>query len=177
MDWYRRGVVVALVLEYYQLLRSVLRAKPHLRACLTRCRHCRIFFLTHPRNAGRHDLGCPFGCREAHRKEASAQRSAAFYGSAAGKLKKSQFNQRRPRKYCAPRPPSQAPRVAAPKPHPVNWNPEIVEHVRVVVSLIEDRRVSRRQVLAMLAKNLRQHSMCRRSKIDQTVAWLNKEPP
>jgi hypothetical protein len=49
--------------------------------------------------------------------------------------------------------------------------------VRVVASLIEGRRVSRRQVLAMLAKNLRQHSMVRRRKIDQVVAWLNKEPP
>ena len=170
-------MVVALVLEYYQLLRSVLRAKPFLRACLTRCRHCRIFFLTDPRNVGRHDLRCPFGCRAAHRREASAQRSAAFYGSAEGKIKKSDLNQRRPRKYCAPRLPSDPPRIPAPQPRPVKWNPEIVEHVRVVASLIEGWRVSRRQVLAMLAKNLRQHSICRRRKIDQAVAWLNKEPP
>jgi hypothetical protein len=68
------------------LLRSVLRAKPHLRLGLTRCRHCGILFLTHPRNAGRHDLRCPFGCRQAHRKQASAQRSAAYYRQAQGKL-------------------------------------------------------------------------------------------
>jgi len=170
-------VVVALVLEYYQLLRSVLRAKPFLRACLTRCRHCRIFFLTDLRNAGRHDLRCPFGCRAAHRKEASAQRSAAFYGDAVGKIKKSHINQRRPSQASATRPPSQPPRVPAPTPRPVKWDPEIVEHVRVVASLIEGRRVSRRQVLVMLAKNVRQHSICRRGKIDQAVAWLNKEPP
>jgi len=116
-DWYREGAVAALVLEYYLLVRSVLHAKPLLRACLTRCRHCRIFFLTHPRNAGRHDLRCPFGCREAHRKRASAQRSAAYYGDAKGKSIKSKLNQRRPRKYC-PRAPSDRPRAKAPSAAP-----------------------------------------------------------
>lgn len=106
--------MAALVLEDDWLLRSVLRAKPHLRACLTRCRHCRIFFLTHPRNAGRDDLGCPFGCRQAHRQRASAQRSAAYYGDAKGKSIKSKLNQRRPRKYCAPEPPSDRPRTGVP---------------------------------------------------------------
>ena len=77
------------MLEYYWLLRSVLRAKPDLRACRTRCRHCGIFFLTDPWNAGRHNLRCPFGCREAHRKEQSAQRSAAYYRDPNGKRKKS----------------------------------------------------------------------------------------
>jgi hypothetical protein len=165
------------VLEYYWLLRSVLRAKPHLRPCLTRCRHCGIFFLTHPRNAGRHDLRCPFGCREAHRKRASAQRSAAYYGDAEGKSIKSKINQRRPRKYCAPAPPSDRPHAPASQRRPAQWNPLIVEHVRMATSLIEGKRVSRRQVLAMLEKVLRQHTMCRRRKIDQTVAWLNEAPP
>jgi hypothetical protein len=165
------------VLEYYVLLRSVLRAKPHLRACLTRCRHCRIFFLTHPRNAGRQDLRCPFGCREAHRQRASAQRSAAYYGDAKGKSIKSKLNQRRPRKYCAPEPPSDRPRVPAARRRPARWNPAMVEHVRMVCRLIEGRRISRRQVLRMLERNLRQHTLVRRRRIDQTVAWLNKEPP
>ena len=167
----------ALVLEYYLLLRSVLRAKPHLRACLTRCRHCRIFFLTHPRNAGRHNLRCPFGCRQAHRKQTAAQRSAAYYREPRGRRKKSDLNQRRPRKYCAPRPPSGPPRVSAPKPRPARWNPAMVEHVRMVSSLIEGRRVSTSQVLEMLARVLRQLTIGRRRKIDQTVAWLNEQPP
>jgi hypothetical protein len=166
-----------LVLEYYVLLRSVLHTKPLLRACLTRCRHCRIFFLTHPRNARRHDLRCPFGCREAHRKQASAQRSAAYYGDANGKSIKSKINQRRPRKYCAPAPPSDRPRAPALQSCPARWNPRMVEYVRMVASLIEVRRVSRCQVLEMLEKVLRQHTMCRRRKIDQTVAWLNEAPP
>jgi hypothetical protein len=160
------------------LLRSVLRAKPHLRACLTRCRHCRVFFVTHPRNAGRDDLRCPFGCREAHRKQASAQRSAAYYGDAKGKSIKSKINQRRPRKYCPPEPPSDRPRgPASSQRRPAQWDPLMVEHVRMVASLIEGRRMSCRRVVEMLARVLRQHTMGRRRRIDQTVARLNEEPP
>ena len=177
VDWYRAGAVAALVLEYYLLLRSVLRAKPLLRACLTRCGHCRIFFLTHPRNAGRQDLRCPFGCREAHRKQASAQRSAAFYGDADGKKRKSRLNQRRPSKGSAARPPRTPPQLPKPQPGLAQWSPPLVEHVRMVVSLIEGWQISRRQVLEMLARVLRQHTICRRRKIDQTVAWLNEQPP
>ena len=166
-----------MVLEYYWLLRSVLRAKPFLRACLTRCRHCRIFFLTHPRNARRRDLRCPFGCRQAHRKRASAQRSAAYYGNAEGKRIKSRLNQRRPRKYCAPEPPSDRPRASAVRPRPGPGNPTMVEHVRMVASLMEGRRVSRRAIRQMLATVLRQHTMVRRRRIDQAVLWLNEHPP
>ena len=169
--------MAALVLEYYGLLRSVLRAKPHVRASLTRCRHCSIFFLTHPRNAGRHNLRCPFGCREAHRKQTAAQRSAAYYREPKGRSKKSDLNQRRPRKYCPPKPATGPPRARAPKRRRAKWKPLMVEHVRMVMSLIEGRRVSRRRVRRMLAENLRQLSMGRCPELDQTVAWLNEEPP
>jgi hypothetical protein len=178
VDWYRGGAAAALVLEYYALLRSVLRAKPHLRACLTRCRHCGIFFLTHPRNARRRDLHCPFGCREAHRRQASAQRSAAYYRDPKGRRKKSQLNQRRPRKYGPAKPAPDPPRARAPqRRHRARWNPGMVEYVRMVISLIEGRRISRAQVLRMLARKMRQHTLCRRRRIDQTVAWLQEEPP
>lgn len=159
------------------LLRSALRAKRHLRACLTRCRHCRIFFLTHPRNTRRRDLRCPFGCREAHRKQASAQRSAAYYRQPKGKRKKSDLNQRRPRKYCPPKPAPGPPRARVPQRRRPRWNPRMVDYVRMVASLIEGRRVSRGQVLRMLARKMRQHTMGRRRRIDQTVAWLQEEPP
>jgi hypothetical protein len=169
--------VAALVLEYYVVLRSVLRAQPHLRACLTRCRHCGIFFLTHPRNARRHDLRCPFGCREAHRQQASAQRSAAYYREPKGKRKKSELNQRRPRQYCPPKPAPNPPPTRRPQRRRRRWNPLLVDYVRMVASLIEGRRLSRRAVLRMLARKMRQHTICRRRQIDQTVAWLHKEPP
>ncbi len=178
--------MAALVLEYYLLLRSVLRAKARLRACLSRCRHCRIFFLADPRNAGRKDLGCPFGCKEAHRKQRSTQRSVEYYQDKEGKDKKRDQNAKRrapnpaAQQVIAPpalRPPEKAPCAPAPEANPGGWNPRMVEHVRMVSSLIEGRRVSREEVLEMLERVLRQHSMCRRRKIDQTVAWLNEHPP
>ena len=165
--------MAALVLEYYLLLRSVLRAKPFLRACLTRCGHCRIFFLTDPRNAGRHDLRCPFGCRETHRKRQSTRRSVAYYRDPQGKQKKSALNQRRART-AAPGPAADA---SVPPPGSTGWNQAMVEHVRMVSSLNEGRWVSRQEILEMLAKVLRQHTMCRRRKIDQAVAWLKEHPP
>lgn len=154
-----------------------MRAKPHLRACLTRCRHCRIFLLTHPRNAGRDNLRCPFGCREAHRKAQSAQRSAAYYREPKGKRKKSDLNQRR--RLSAPISGRKSPtrKIPAGKQPSTQPNPAIVEHVRMVVSLIEGRPITRRAILQMLAENLRQHTMVRRSKIDQAVLWLNAHPP
>jgi len=164
--------VVALILAYYVLLRSILRTQPEWRQCLTRCRHCRIFFLTHPRNAGRCDLGCPFGCREAHRQRQSSQRSTAYYQDAPGKEKKRQQNAKR-RKTRVPATPPTAPRTAEPLP----WPRPIVEYVRMVTSLIEGRVVSLAEVLQMLSRVLRQHRMVRMRRIDQIIAWLNEHPP
>jgi hypothetical protein len=53
----------------------------------------------------------------------------------------------------------------------------MVAHVRMVSSLIEGRWVSRQEILELLARVLRQHTMCRRRKIDQALAWLKAHPP
>jgi hypothetical protein len=72
-----------------------LRDHPHLRKCVTHCVHCGIRFLTHPRNARRTDLRCPFGCREHHRRQASNERATAYYGTEHGKRKKEIQNAKR----------------------------------------------------------------------------------
>jgi hypothetical protein len=159
-------------------LRSILRTKPELRRCLKRCRHCRIFLLTDSRNAGRKDedevgrkdLGCPFGCSQAHRKEESTRRSVAYYQTKEGRKKKQWLNQRRRASAGGRTPVGEAP---APGP----WPEPVVEHVRVVVSLIEGRPVSRPEILRMLAKVLRQQGLARRRKIDHAVLWLHENPP
>ncbi len=152
------------------LLRSIVRNQPELRPCLKRCRHCRIFFFTHPRNAERHDLRCPFGCREAHRKRQSNQRSVAYYQDEKGKGKKQRQNAKRRKKTI--------PVVAVPLPEEdPPWPQPIVEYVRVVTSLIEGRPVSLAEVVEMLTRVVRQHRMVRTRRIDQTVAWLNERPP
>lgn len=166
------------MLEYYFVLRSVLRANPCLRSCLTRCRHCRIFFLTHPRNAGRSDLRCPYGCQEAHRKQRSTQRSVAYYGTWEGKIKKQIQNGKRGSgatqlNVCSSREES-GPDLA---PDEFRFDAGMVDYVRMVTSLIEKRRVSRDEILRMLARAVRQHSMVRGRRIDYVLQYLKHHAP
>jgi hypothetical protein len=155
------------VLSYYVVLRSVLRFKPWLRKCLARCRHCGIFFLTDARNAGRRDLGCPFGCSEAHRQRQSTRRSVAYYQEPEGKVKKQALNARRRK---TPGPP------ALINPAPPELRP-ILQYVCVMVGLIEGRAVALWEVMAMIERTARQHRMVRTRRIDKSVAWLHGKPP
>ena len=160
----------ASVLQYYVVLRSVLRSQSHLRRCLRRCRHCRIFFLTHPRNAGRRDLHCPFGCGQAHRKRRSTERSVAYYTTAEGKVKKKIQNGKRVRGgggHAATPPATGAMEFLA----------GMVSYVAMVAGLIEGRRVSEAEMHGRLARALRQHSMARRRRMDYVVAQLRKHGP
>jgi hypothetical protein len=155
------------VLSYYLVLRSVLRIKPGLRKCLARCRHCGIFFLTDPRNAGRRDLGCPFGCSRAHRQKQSTQRSVAYYREPEGKVKKQALNARRRKRPQPPEPPS----PVAPGLRP------LLQYLCVMVGLIEGRPVALWEVIEMLERTVRQHRMVRTRRIDQSVARLHEKPP
>jgi len=158
------------VKQYYVVLRSVLRSHPHLRRCLCRCRHCRIFFLTHPRNAGRSDLRCPFGCREAHRKQRSTERSVAYYATAEGKTKKKRQNGKRAQ--------GGARRDANPPVHEaLDFAAGMVGYIAMVASLLEGRRVSQAEMLQRLVRAMRQHSMARRRRMDYVVAQLQKNGP
>ena len=175
--------MAALVLEYYLVLRSVLRDKPHLRPCLTRCRHCGIFFLTRPCNARRRPrVGCPFGCCEGHRRRESTRRSGAYYRHPQGQRKKSALNQKRRAPSLQTTELEKLPKAPARKvpelePPLIPWDELMIEYVRMASSLIEGRWVSRREVLEMLAKQMRQRSEPRRTQLDYTVAWLKKYPP
>ena len=141
------------VAQYYWAVRSVLRDKPQLRKCLTRCKHCQIRFFTHPRNAGRRDLGCPFGCRQAHRKQSAIQRSLEYYRSVEGKIKKRNLNARR----------SQGHHVAESARPEDGFGGEqkyeavdMVRHLQVVTSLIEARRVAWQEMMELVTEILRQ---------------------
>ena len=155
------------MLSYYLVLRSVLRVKPWLRKCLARCRHCGIFFLTDPRNAGRRNLGCPFGCSRAHRQRQSTQRSVAYYREPEGKIKKQALNARRRK---SP-PPSTPPRPISPGLRP------FLHYLCVVLGLIEGRPLALWEVIEMLEHTARQHRMVRTRRIDQSVARLHEKPP
>lgn len=53
----------------------------------------------------------------------------------------------------------------------------MMEHLRLVVGLIEGRPISRSQILRLLRKVLRQHRMARVRRIDQIIDHLNRHPP
>jgi hypothetical protein len=53
----------------------------------------------------------------------------------------------------------------------------VVGYVRMVTSLIERRRVSEDEILEMLVRILRQHSIARRRRLDYVVAQLRKNAP
>lgn len=72
-----------------------MEARPELAGCAVDCKHCGIRFFTHPRNAEREDLRCPFGCREHHRRELSKERSRRHYQKAEAKKKKAFRNAQR----------------------------------------------------------------------------------
>ena len=59
------------------------------------CCHCGIRFFTHPRNARRRNLRCPFGCREHHRRQCANERSRKHYQTAEGKRNKKRLNGQR----------------------------------------------------------------------------------
>jgi len=174
-SWYHGSGVRELVLEYYYVLRSVLRRKPHLRPCVSRCRHCGIFFLTHPRNAGRRDLRCPFGCREAHRRKRATQRSTAYYQTENGKVKKKRHNAKRGRTTDPSTEPEKPEDKEADEAADLEFDEGMVEHLRVQTSLIEEREVTREETIEMLKRVMRQRSMAAETRRDYVVRTLKEK--
>ncbi|MDD5719956.1 MAG: hypothetical protein PHQ53_09755 [Candidatus Krumholzibacteria bacterium] len=189
MDWHQDDRAKPLIRQYQTAFDSVLRAHPELRDCAVYCRHCGIRFFTHPRNARRRDLRCPFGCRQHHRRQRSTQRSTAYYQTAVGRYRKKRLNFRRRR---SPDLNPQAPSPLAPTNDapPIELRLEgitldesslatapMLPYVRMVVSLIEGVELRCDEVLRLLRQAMRQHSIGARKKIDYALDFLNKHPP
>ena len=151
--------------------------------------------MTHPRNAGRQKLRCPFGCRAHHRCQSSKERSAAYYHTPEGKRLKKRLNARRQCKQAPPSdlepPASPAPqRVTAELPATVKLRLEgvvleesnlarspMLPYVRMLVSLIEGVELTREEVLSLLRRSMRQRSIVRRRRIDYVLGFLHQHPP
>jgi len=162
------------VLEYYALLRSLLREQPELRRYLVRCRHCGIFFLADPRNANRRDLGCPFGCAEARHKGSSNRRSREYYQGSDGRRKKSTLNQRR---RLAAKTAVPGPIVIGPAPPAPILTVGFVRYVRRVMSWIEHRDISVREVRERLGQERRQPRMGKRGGLSDHAPRCDEHPP
>ena len=173
-DWYRRGEVRGIVTQYYYLLRSILKSKPHLKNCLAKCKHCQIFFFTHPRNAGRTDLGCPFGCRQTHRRKSAIKRSVEYYRSPAGKIKKGYLNKRRNNQKKVEES-KQKEKFISNRQIPID---EVsLAHMQTATSLIEGRSVSMGDIIIMLTEIMRQLSIDIREGLTYGDRYLGKIPP
>jgi hypothetical protein len=186
-DWHQDDRAKPLIRQYQTALASVLQSHPELLGCVAHCAHCGIRFFTHPRNVGRRDLRCPFGCRRHHRRQQSRQRSTAYYRTAAGKRKKKRLNGRR---HQPPTPQTSPPNAPASDAPPIELRLEgvvldesslaespMLPYVRMVVSLIEGVEFSCREVLYLLRQAMRQHSIGARRRIDYVLGFLNEHPP
>jgi len=177
-----------------------LQSHSELQDCVAYCADCRIRFLTHPRNAGRRNLRCPFGCRQEHRRQRSCQRSIAYYRTAAGKAKKKRLNACRQDPQAPPAaepqlagdPPGMSPGPATSQPLPATAelrlegvaldessvaHSPMVPYVRMVVSLIAGVAFTCREVVQLLRQILRQHSIGAGRGRDYLLGFLQPRPP
>ena len=91
-DWHQDDRALPLIRQYQLTLDAVLRDRPGLASCAVHCCHCRVRFFTHPRNAGRLDLRCPFGCRVHHRRQCGNARSRKHNQTDEGRANKKRLN-------------------------------------------------------------------------------------
>jgi hypothetical protein len=181
-DWHQDPRAQLLLQEYQLTLDSILESRPELQACAVHCRSCGIRFLTHPRNAGRVNLRCPFGCRQHHRREASRERSRAYYQTARGRRNKKRLNAARPHGGRSRERPEQ-PELASPAaacgapaqeelPESLALREEgmvlaacrletsrMLPYVRMVVRVIEGYRLPGQELARWLRETWRQHSI------------------
>ena len=197
-DWHELDRARPLVRQYQIALDSVLRSHSELERCVAHCVHCGIRFLTHPRNVGREDLRCPFGCRRQHRRWRSNQRSVAYYRTASGKAKKKRLNacrrgnaspeqQRTDSIEQATTPNEQLPGELSVKVE-LRWdgvvldessllNSRMLPYVRMVVRLIERIEHGGQELVGLLRQAMRQHSIAYRRRSDYVVRFLQQYPP
>jgi len=169
--WYREGEVRELVALYYWNLRSVLKEHPRLRPYVKKCIHCDILFFTDPRNINRNDLGCPFGCRQSYRKISAARRVKAYYQTKDGKRKKSRLNNASYQSRCA-----SLKKIMHGQCVDGQSDKSLLIYLRVLISMIEARRVALEEIISML-KDFRQHSIDIRERIGYRYFYTASRSP
>lgn len=171
-----------------------------LERCVVPCKQCGIRFLTHPRNAGRTDLRCPFGCREHARRQAANRRSTAHYRTPLGRETKERLNRRRYRRSPSAdqqvQPALDPQAISPPEPRTDEGqgkvelhldgvvldessvvNSPLLPYLRMVVSLIEGIRLTCQELVRLLRQALRQRSLAFRRRIDYVLRFLHQHPP
>jgi len=175
-----------------------LQSHPQLQDCAVSCKHCGIRFLTHPRNRHRRDLRCPFGCRQHHRRLYGNRRSAVHYRTPHGNANKEERNARRcrtpPREEPQTEPLEQTALPNQPLPDEASTmvelllegvvldeamvrNSPMLPYVRMVVNLLDGRRLLCQQIVRLLLEALRQRSMANRRRSEYLLDFLHQHPP
>ena len=95
-----------------------------------------------------------------------------YYRSPEGKAKKRVHNQRRSRRATVPGSARRGDRGSRTRGNEkeLQFDSGIVRYVRMVTRLIEGRRVSEAEILSMLERAVRQHSMARRRRRDYVLS-------
>lgn len=57
------------------------------------------------------------------------------------------------------------------------FDEKTVNYLEIVISLIEGRNVSRREILSMLAQKMRQHRMGKKNGVAYTCTYYRRRPP
>ncbi len=143
--WYRDTRIRWFVYEYYQTLRIILNLTSEKYRELTRCVHCGIYLITSCSNRGRKDIRCPFGCREKHKKDASKNRSTAYYKTEQGQIKRRIQNVKRDRYSSRCSTGDEKEKSSAEE-----KNGSFVGHIRFIISLIEGRFISWQEIKSIL---------------------------
>jgi hypothetical protein len=199
-DWHQEARARPLLQEYQLTLDSLLQSQLKLQPCAVCCRDCGIRFLTHPRNAGRVNLRCPFGCRQHHRRQASHRRSWAYYQTVAGRRKKKHLNAARQHggrsAVCPPQPVADTVSVASGEPAQEE-RPEQVElrgegvvletrrletspmlpYLRMVVRLIEGFWLPGQELVRWLREAMRQHRIATGESTLYVLRFRSQHPP
>lgn len=164
--------------------------------------HCGIRFLTHPRNANRRDLRCPFGCRQHHRREEAKKRSAAYRRTHEGKRGKKLLNAHRQQGAGSAVRPSEPDLDPHPEGAPPGEptadalqgtavlrlegvvlneasvaNSRMLPYVRMVVGLIEGIAFTCREVVELLRLAMRQHSIGALGRSPYAWCFPSQRPP
>ena len=124
-------------------------------------------------------------CRDAHRKESSNKRSAEWYRSKRGKEKKKDLNERRFRQTSSDNGSEDLKNKESCEQQRkvIQGEPEVVRnkttfcYIQMLISLIEGRLVSLDEVLEMLLKIVREHSIDRRRRFVYAFTYSEQKPP
>jgi hypothetical protein len=130
-------------------------------------------------------LRCPFGCRHYHRKDSSKKRSAEYYRSQEGKDKKKALNERRSRQTSSDtgsknpgneEPAKQQEQIIQDEFDTVR-DKSTVSYIQMLISLIEGRKVCLEEIMEMLRKIVRQHSIDRKRRFVYAFTYPEQKPP